>query len=74
MSLSSLNTLLSSFFHRENSQFSGHSITVSSLRRAADFRANFSGQSFARLFGDISPNMSTSTVTTPVEMAAPLAP
>ena len=40
----------------------------------ADIIANFSGDSFARLFGDISPNISTRTVIITVDTVAPISP
>ena len=68
------NTRLSSFFHRENSQFSGSSTQMSTRRMGADSMVHRSAQSLAMLLGEISPKISTTTVTTTVEMVAPASP
>ena len=68
------NTRLSSFFHRENSQFSGSSTQMNTRRMGADSMVHRSAQSLAMLLGEISPKISTTTVTTTVEMVAPASP
>ena len=70
----SRNTRLSSFFHRANIAFSGVSTQMSTCRMGADSVAHFSAQSLAMLLGEISPKISTTTVTTTVEMVAPASP
>ena len=72
-SLSLWNSLVSSFFHRPNRKFSGVSTAMNSRSRGAENMANASGDSLARLLGEISPKMSTTTVSTMVDTAGPSA-
>ena len=47
---------------------------MNTRRMGADSMAHRSAQSLAMLLGDISPKISTTTVTTTVEMVAPASP
>ena len=49
-------------------------IDMNTLKIGAENIANFSGDSFARLFGDISPKINTSTVITTVDRVTPALP
>ena len=68
------NTRLSSFFHCKNSQFSGVKTTRNTRSSGAASMAKLSAFCLARLFGEISPKISTTTVITTVEMVTPLSP
>ena len=74
LSPSRWNILASSFFHRENSAFSGISSQIRHRRNGAAVMAQFSAQSLAMLLGEISPKISTTTVTTMVDSVAPASP
>ena len=74
LSASRWNTLASSFFHRENRAFSGISSQIRHRRNGAAVMAHSSAQSLAMLLGDISPKISTTTVTTTVDNVAPMSP
>jgi hypothetical protein len=52
----------------------GVKIKISSRINGAANMAKLSGESLARLFGEISPKISTSTVITAVEMVTPALP
>ena len=67
-----LNRQDSSFFHCPNSQLIGVRTIRSPLIIGAENIANFSGDSFAMLFGEISPKINTTTVITSVEIPAPI--
>ena len=66
------NSLEMSFFHRPKIQLRGRSIHIKSLSSGAENLAKPSGASLATLLGVISPKMSTTMVTTMVEIDAPL--
>ena len=61
----------SSFFHWVNSQFKGVNSTISRLSTGDTAVATVSGISLARLLGVTSPKISTTTVSTRVDMVAP---
>ena len=61
-----------SFFHWANRKLMGVSTQMTTRMMGADTMANFSGFSLARLFGLISPKISTTMVMTMVETVAPM--
>ena len=61
----------SSFFQQPNSQLIGARMTIKNLSSGAENIENFSGLSFARLFGEISPKISTTIVVAMVDTVAP---
>ena len=67
-------TFASSFFQREKRAFSGVKIQIRICSIGAENMAHCSAQSLAMLFGEISPKISTTTVTTTVEIEAPISP
>ena len=73
VSSSDLKICDNSFFHCANTKLSGVRIFTSTEMIGAENRANLSGDSFAILFGEISPKIRTSTVVTIVETLAPFA-
>ena len=56
----------------ENIQFSGARRTMKTRRTGAEVIENFSADSLARLLGVISPKISTTIVTTIVDIVAPI--
>ena len=68
------NAFASSLFQREKSRLSGSSTQMSTRRMGAENMAKRSAQSLAMLLGEISPKISTTTVTTTVEIVAPASP
>ena len=67
-------TFANSFFQSEKIAFSGVKTQIKICSIGADSIAHCSAQSFAILFGEISPKISTTTVTTTVEIVAPASP
>lgn len=63
-----------SFFHWEKRKFSGVSTQIHRRIKGALTMAKRSGASFATLLGVISPKIRTTTVTTTVEIVAPMSP
>ncbi len=63
----------SSFFHCANTKLTGVRIFTRTAMIGAENSANLSGDSFAMLFGEISPKIKTRTVVTIVETLAPFA-
>ena len=72
--LSVLSSFASSFLRPVKSRVSGVKTIIRRLIRGAENMLNFSGFSFARLLGLISPKIKTTIVTTTVEIVAPLFP
>ena len=64
-------TNANSFFHPLKIQLIGARITMKNLSSGAENIENFSGLSLARLFGEISPKISTTTVVAMVDTVAP---
>ena len=62
---------LRSRFHWEKRKFSGRRITSSTRSSGEAHMAKRSGDSLAMLLGEISPKISTTTVSTTVEMVGP---
>ena len=69
-----LNTLDSRRFQRVKRKFTGVSSHMKARMMGAENMAKRSGLSLARLLGEISPKISTTTVTTAVEIVAPISP
>ena len=69
---SPLNSRLSSFFHWANRKLTGVITQISTRMTGVESMANFSGFSLARLLGEISPKISTTTVITMVDTVAPM--
>ena len=67
-------TFASSFFQREKTALSGVKTQMRTCRIGAENMAQVSAQSLAMLLGEISPKISTTTVTTTVEIVAPASP
>ena len=63
----------SSFFHWEKRKFSGRRISRNTRSMGAENMAKPSACSLARLLGEISPKISTTSVSTTVEMVGPYA-
>ena len=59
------------FFHCPNRKLNGVSSTISTFRKGAENMANFSGDSFAILFGVTSPKIKTIIVVTAVDTLGP---
>ena len=68
------NTFASSFFQSENRKLSGVRVQRNTCSIGAESMAKRSAQSLAMLLGEISPKISTTTVTTTVEIVAPASP
>ena len=74
LSLRDLNSRDNSFFHCANKKLTGVRIAISTSKNGAENMANASGDSLARLLGDTSPKISTTTVVTMVASVAPISP
>ena len=59
------------FFHKPNRKLNGVSTLTNIFKIGAENIANFSGDSFAILFGEISPKISTTIVVTAVDTLGP---
>ena len=63
--------MFSSRFHWENRKFSGRRTSRNTRRMGAENMAKLSACSLARLLGEISPKISTTSVNTTVETVGP---